>query len=72
MRRKPDREVPMDPNENLRKQLELSSLILADDSSTSVHFSRADELASLVVLLNQWIWDGGALPDLWLQKKDSE
>lgn len=62
----------MDPNENLRKQLELSSLILSDDSSTSILFSRADELAYLVVSLNQWIRNGGALPDLWFKKKDSE
>jgi hypothetical protein len=62
----------MDPNENLKQQLELASLILADEADTSVFISRADDLAYLVVSLNAWIRDGGALPDLWLQKKKGD
>jgi len=62
----------MDPNENLRKQLNLCSLLLADDSTLTVNASRADELAYLVMSLHQWIMDGGALPDLWLPSRNRE
>lgn len=43
----------MDPNENLRKQLEIAD---QDD---------AEDLAELVLDLNRWLCGGGFLPDAW-------
>jgi hypothetical protein len=67
----------MDPNENLRRQREIAAKIVrlrdagADDdrddqaSLSSAIADLADELAGLVIALNDWIVRGGALPSSW-------
>ena len=69
----------MDPDANLREQLEISADILAvmdaadeDGSLTPVQLENlagyAARLAELVQALNTWICRGGALPLGWVRK----
>ena len=60
----------MDPNENLRKQLELAKCIQEQhdtEERESVDPADANELAELVIALDKWIWGGGFLPQRWEQ-----
>jgi len=52
----------MDPNENLRQQLELAEQLVDDDSVSP----ETRELAELVLALNDWIERGGFLPAGWM------
>lgn len=64
----------MDPNENLKSQLELAAKIVKDweNHGPSVHDYSIDEeeaakLAELVLALDEWISrKGGFLPESWL------
>ncbi len=51
----------MDPNANLKEQIEICKRILAED----VDESDAPRLADLVLALNEWIAKGGFLPSAW-------
>lgn len=50
----------MDPNENLKQQLQMAKDIL-----DGVHFDQEGELAELVLALDEWIMGGGFLPTDW-------
>lgn len=54
----------MDPNANLREQLELTERML-DPDSNYVDSGDALRLAELVEALSEWLRRGGALPDRW-------
>lgn len=56
----------MDPNANLRAQLDLACEILAGRVKTTQIEDKATELAELVVALNDWIRNGGFLPDAFV------
>ncbi len=65
----------MDPNANLREQLEIASAILADydnDASPSPEalVNAVVTLAEQVIALDQWIRAGGFLPDAWDKEKN--
>lgn len=56
----------MDPNANLREQLELADALRNDEgSSVWDRNNRADRLAELVVALDEWLEAGGFLPERW-------
>lgn len=57
----------MDPNANLLEQLELSNELLNKENElTYPEFEeRACRLAELVVSLDKWINNGGAIPKTW-------
>jgi len=60
----------MDPNANLREQLQLAEMITEvadsdDDFRLDDLLSNATRLAELVTALNQWISNGGFLPEGW-------
>jgi hypothetical protein len=61
----------MDPNANLAEQLVLAKKLLdSDDDSTDCQFcDSAERLAELVQALNEWIRNGGFLPEVWKQEK---
>ena len=54
----------MDPNENLKEQLEISNHIL-DTYPEETDLDDANRLAELVYTLNHWIASGGFLPKVW-------
>lgn len=58
----------MDPNENLKEQLQLAQNIL-NETTLSWRNSNPNEvkLAKLVLTLDKWILQGGFLPDSWLK-----
>ena len=56
----------MDPNANLREQLEITEKML-DPDSEYVDTGDALRLAELVEELNEWIRKGGMLPNAWLK-----
>ena len=53
----------MDPNTNLRRQIELADSLL--DETHDVDPDDAIELAELVLALDNWIRSGAALPAAW-------
>ncbi len=60
----------MDPNANLKEQLEMANAIIeaidkSGDSSLSILEAQAEELARLALALNEWITKGGFLPSAW-------
>jgi hypothetical protein len=56
----------MDPNANLREQLELARDIAdGDDLSHDEWDAKRDRLAELVLALDGWISNGGFLPTRW-------
>lgn len=56
----------MDPNANLKEQLELAdSLICADNTDPDVALPKAARLAELVIALDGWLSNGGFLPKSW-------
>lgn len=60
----------MDPNECLARMLRAASEI--DKSTDEIERSMlADELACLVLAMNEWIKAGGFLPAAWVPKHDT-
>lgn len=56
----------MDPNANLREQLEIANRIVdGDDLDVEEWDALRDRLAELVLALNDWITNGGFLPGAW-------
>jgi hypothetical protein len=56
----------MDPDANLKRQREVAAEIEAcSTSDTRTLASLADELAELVVSLDEWLLKGGFLPADW-------
>jgi hypothetical protein len=61
----------MDPNENLRRQIELARrLQMQADREKAIDPLDALELAELVTALNGWIRKGGFLPVVWAEKQE--
>jgi hypothetical protein len=59
----------MDPNANLQEQLRLAERIVEDgESGMGASTLHADRLAELVLALNEWISNGGFLPEAWRKK----
>lgn len=58
----------MDPNANLREQLELALQIVTEDQSPDVLEAAANRLADLVLALDEWIAKGGFLPARWSKR----
>ncbi len=59
----------MDPNENLKEQLELARRRIDvgyNEGELDDNMADADRLAELVMALHVWIENGGFLPDKWL------
>ena len=54
----------MDPDTNLKEQLELANRILACGAHDMVD-GELERLAELVEALDEWIRSGGFLPDAW-------
>lgn len=54
----------MDPNKNLEEQLILAREIVRERNS-SPNWSKEEELANLVLALDEWISKGGVLPKRW-------
>lgn len=50
----------MDPNENLREQKELAEYLVNRADAT-----KAERLAELVLALDEWVANGGFLPERW-------
>lgn len=58
----------MDPNENLREQLELAQKLRDDFSLDDLQVDRAAmRLAELVLALDEWLRKGGFYPRAWLR-----
>lgn len=58
--------LKMDPNANLKEQLDLTKRILeADPDSHGVIHDDAARLAELVEALHEWLVGGGFLPADW-------
>lgn len=56
----------MDPNENLRQQLAISTRILQQEALPDVEQSPdVVRLAELVIALNEWMEKGGFCPARW-------
>ena len=59
----------MDPDANLREQLELANWLIANDAvadDVADHRkAKAERLADLVEALNGWLTAGGFLPTSW-------
>lgn len=55
----------MDPDENLREQVEIAKDILLPDLSDMELEEKAVRLAELVVALDEWIRKGGFIPEAW-------
>jgi hypothetical protein len=56
----------MDPNENLKEQLETADRIIqAVSEERFVHEGEAETLAELVLALDEWLKNGGFLPEEW-------
>jgi hypothetical protein len=68
----------MDPNANLREQLEISRLVAEQDNchpnqklSQDDLVVLLDRLAELVEALHSWIIQGGHLPEAWSHVRSS-
>ena len=55
----------MDPNANLLEQLDKAYRIAYGDPEKDWSTETAEELADLVLALNNWITTGGFLPTSW-------
>jgi len=56
----------MDPDTNLREQLQLAKKIMRHvDKGKPIDLDDVDRLADLVVSLDDWITRGGFLPQRW-------
>lgn len=63
----------MDPNTNLREQLALAQRLInafdTDEYPNDIALAEdAQELASLVIALDEWLKTGGFLPKAWRSK----
>jgi hypothetical protein len=59
----------MDPNANLKEQLEISKRIIkASEKGKFSGTADTERLAELVVALDEWIVGGGFLPKQWRTK----
>ncbi len=59
----------MDPDANLEEQRRLAQRIIADEESGMGSATLdADRLAELVIALDEWITNGGFLPEAWRRK----
>lgn len=58
----------MDPNANLARQRELAAQILAHGRAFTA--DQSEELAALVQSLDEWIINGGFLPEAWRVVRD--
>ena len=58
----------MDPNANWKRQQELAKLIIVSDDSDAC-YDAAMELAVLVEQMNDWLTNGGSLPDAWKRSR---
>ena len=59
----------MDPNANLDAQIEIARRVVKnyqDPDSNGVDQDDANQLAELVIALDDWIREGGFLPRKWL------
>ncbi len=59
----------MDPDANLKEQLELADAISTAAEAGFESPEDAWRLAELVLALNEWIKKGGFLPAAWSRKK---
>jgi hypothetical protein len=57
----------MDPDANLKEQLELANKILEGDSENWAS-DNAERLAELVISLNEWLTHDGFKPRAWEKK----
>lgn len=55
----------MDPDENLREQWEIAHRLTEKPQNTERDLEDAERLAELVLALDTWITNGGALPKSW-------
>jgi hypothetical protein len=59
----------MDPNENVKRQRQVADQIIAamedGNITNSMICTLADDLAELVVALDDWLTNGGFLPSEW-------
>lgn len=59
----------MDPNSNLQEQLRLAGRIqMTFDKGRTPDEADCGRLAELVLALDDWIKEGGALPKAWREK----
>lgn len=61
----------MDPDANLREQLELTTWLMKASPTDNLYKYEAnvDRLCELVESLNGWISHGGFLPEMWRKNK---
>lgn len=55
----------MDPDANLKEQLELAQEIVDSEDTGFNHQAEAWRLAELVLALNEWMCRGGFSPEAW-------
>ena len=64
----------MDPNENLKEQLEIVEWLqeqdYTEDGTMDRYLAKSLRLAALVEALNDWIVKGGFIPEKWHQKQN--
>lgn len=58
----------MDPDANLAEQLQLAKKIADSEETGFDHHDEAWRLAELVLALDEWIKQGGFLPQRWVKK----
>jgi len=61
----------MDPDANLREQIELAKFLVEANHCGSDFLNNAERLGELVLALDEWIKGGGFLPKAW-QKNPSK
>lgn len=59
----------MDPNANLKRQLEIARLLTGEDTTHDAVEDDVKELGELVCALDEWIRKGGFLPEAWQSAK---
>lgn len=62
----------MDPNANLAEQLQLAADILkqCDNATDATGVTQdAERLAELVLALNEWLTNGGFIPQTWRERR---
>lgn len=65
-----DKTFDMDPNANIKEQLELSNEILNVEHPSEVDANAAYRLAELVQALDGWLTGQGFLPKRWTHGED--
>jgi len=61
----------VDPDANLKEQLELARQLLCGEHDGVEAEMVGDRLAELVLSLHEWIGKGGFLPRAWERKKNN-